>query len=35
MKYSRDTRWKYFGLVNEPCFKKATAPDPEALWALA
>jgi len=31
---SRDNRWKYFGLVNEPCFEKATGPDPEryGLW---
>lgn len=26
--YSRDTRWQYLGLVNEPCFKKAAGPDP-------
>jgi len=34
LKFSRDTRWKYFGLVNEPCFEKATGPDPEryGLW---
>jgi hypothetical protein len=34
LKYSRDTRWKYLGLVNEPCFEKATGPDPErfGLW---
>ena len=27
-------RWKYFGLVNEPCFEPATAPDPKrfGLW---
>ncbi|WEJ08455.1 hypothetical protein [Sinorhizobium prairiense] len=25
----RDTRWKILGLVNEPCFDKATAPDPK------
>jgi hypothetical protein len=27
-------RWKYFGLVNEPCFEAATAPDPKrfGLW---
>ncbi|HVW77593.1 MAG TPA: hypothetical protein VHB45_08260 [Alloacidobacterium sp.] len=33
-KYSRDNRWNYLGLVNEPCFKKATAPDPQhfGLW---
>jgi hypothetical protein len=32
--YSRDTRWTYLGLVNEPCFKKATGPDPNryGLW---
>src|SRR4030081_2395370 len=34
LKFSRDTRWHYFGLVNEPCFEKATGPDPEryGLW---
>src|SRR5262245_20755567 len=26
-------RWEYFGLVNEPCFDKATAPDPNR-WGL-
>ncbi len=32
--FSRDNRWKYFGLVNSPCFEKATAPDPKRfnLW---
>ena len=32
--YSRDNRWNYFGLVNEPCFQKATGPNPErfGLW---
>jgi hypothetical protein len=32
--YSRDNRWNYLGLVNEPCFKKATGPDPShfGLW---
>jgi hypothetical protein len=32
--YSRDTRWDYLGLVNEPCFRKATGPDPNryGLW---
>ncbi len=32
--YSRDNRWYYLGLVNEPCFAKATAPDPArfGLW---
>ena len=34
LKYSRDNRWEYLGLVNEPCFKKATGPDPKhyGLW---
>ncbi|HLL70902.1 MAG TPA: hypothetical protein VK363_05680 [Pyrinomonadaceae bacterium] len=34
MKFSRDNRWQYLGLVNEPCFEKPTAPDPErfGLW---
>ena len=33
-KYSRDNRWNYLGLVNEPCFQKATGPDPNhfGLW---
>src|SRR6516165_12192029 len=26
LKYSRDNRWDYLGLVNEPCFAKATGP---------
>jgi len=32
--YSRDNRWNYLGLVNEPCFRKATGPDPSrfGLW---
>jgi hypothetical protein len=32
--YSRDNRWAYLGLVNEPCFEKATGPDPQrfGLW---
>ena len=31
---SRDTRWKYLGLVNEPCFEKAKEPDQDrfGLW---
>jgi hypothetical protein len=31
---NRDTRWSYLGLVNEPCFDKATGPDPArfGLW---
>src|ERR1043166_6506587 len=33
-KFSRDNRWNYLGLLNEPCFEKATAPDPQrfGLW---
>ncbi len=31
---NRDNRWNYLGLVNEPCFEKATGPDPNrfGLW---
>ena len=29
---SRDVRWRYFGLVNEPCFEKAKGPDEYGLW---
>ncbi|HEU4933217.1 MAG TPA: hypothetical protein VFT48_14135, partial [Pyrinomonadaceae bacterium] len=31
---TRDTRWQYLGLVNDPCFEKATGPDPNrfGLW---
>ena len=25
-------RWRYFGLVNEPCFEKAKGPDEYGLW---
>jgi hypothetical protein len=34
LKSSRDNRWNYLGLVNEPCFEKATGPDPNryGLW---
>ena len=34
LKASRDNRWDWLGLVNEPCFVKATGPDPErfGLW---
>ena len=34
LKANRDNRWKYLGLVNEPCFDKPTAPDPQryGLW---
>lgn len=33
-KFSRDNRWSYLGLVNEPCFEKATGPraDRYGLW---
>ncbi len=33
-KYSRDNRWQYLGVVNEPCFDKATGPraDRFGLW---
>ena len=27
LKFSRDNRWNYLGLVNEPCFEKATVPE--------
>jgi hypothetical protein len=32
--YSRADRWRYFGLVNEPCFEAATGPDRSrrGLW---
>jgi len=34
LKFSRDNRWNYLGLVNEPCFEKPTGPDPSryGLW---
>ena len=30
----RDSRWHWLGVINEPCFDKPTAPDPErfGLW---
>ena len=31
--YGRQNRWEYFGLVNEPCFEKATGPDANR-WGL-
>src|SRR5437660_8217467 len=33
-KFSRDNRWEYFGLVNDPCFEKAAGPDSNryGLW---
>jgi hypothetical protein len=32
--YGRHNRWKWFGLVNEPCFEEAKGPDPDrfGLW---
>jgi hypothetical protein len=32
--YGRHNRWNYLGLVNEPCFKEPTGPDPNryGLW---
>ena len=35
LKYSRDNRWNYFGLVNEPCFTKATGPNPQRQRSVA
>ncbi len=34
LKAGRDNRWSWLGLVNEPCFAKATGPDPDryGLW---
>lgn len=34
LNYSRDNRWRYLGLVNEPCFEKATGPrgDRYGMW---
>ncbi len=34
LKANRDNRWDYLGLVNEPCFEKASGPDPNrfGLW---
>src|SRR5579862_8917532 len=34
MRYGRDDRFFYLGLINEPCFKKPTGPDPArfGLW---
>ena len=34
LNYSRDDRWRYLGLVNEPCFRKARGPrkDRYGLW---
>ena len=32
--YTRDSRWTYFGMVNEPCFEAGKAADPNrrGLW---
>jgi len=32
--FTRDNRWQYMGLVNEPCFETAKGPDPSRynLW---
>ncbi len=35
LKASRDNRWNYLGLVNEPCFKKANRARPESLRSMA
>ncbi len=32
---SRDNRWQYLGLVNEPCFEKAKGREQRSLRALA
>lgn len=34
LNYSRDNRWQYLGLVNEPCFEKGAGPraDRFGLW---
>jgi hypothetical protein len=34
LKANRGNRWEYLGVVNEPCFEKATAGDPQryGLW---
>lgn len=29
--YGRHNRWKYLGLVNEPCFEEAKGPNPDRL----
>jgi len=33
-KFGRHNRWKWLGLVNEPCFEEAKGPDPDrfGLW---
>ncbi len=34
LRYSRDNRFNYFGVVNDPCYTKPTGPDPQrfGLW---
>src|SRR6185503_10000378 len=32
-RFSRNRRWEYLGLVNDPCLEQATGPDPER-WGL-
>ena len=34
LKFDRDSRWSYLGLINEPCFDQPSAPDPThfGLW---
>ena len=34
LKAARSNRWEYLGLVNEPCYKQSTGPDPNrfGLW---
>src|SRR5580698_10762937 len=34
LKANRSNRWNYLGLLNEPCFKQATAANPDryGLW---
>ncbi len=34
LKFSRDNRWRYLGVVNEPCYSKGTGPrqDRFGLW---
>src|SRR5262249_61510013 len=31
MSFGRYNRWKYLGIVNEPCFEQAKGPDPKRL----
>lgn len=31
-RFSRDHRWEYLGLVNDPCFEKAKQPGKYRLW---